>query len=167
MPYTIQSNDSLETDQFNKLGSPASLGCVRLNVANVKWIYDNCPAGTKVTIYDDAANPGPLGKPETIKIPVNSPNAGWDPTDPNPNNPWLKSKATIEGAKNITTKAGQKVDIKAGVTAKDTCGNDITSKMVTVGRYTFDQAGEYTIKYKVTDAIGSVAEVSVKLTVTE
>lgn len=167
VPYTTQNNDSLETDQFNKLGSPASLGCIRLNVANVKWIYDNCPAGTKVTIYDDVTTPGVLGKPETIKIPTNSPNAGWDPTDPNVNNPWLKCKSVIEGAKNITTKVGQKVDLKTGVSAKDTCGNDITSKLVTVGRYTFDQAGEYTIKYVATDAIGSTAEVSVKLIVTE
>lgn len=165
VPYTIMSSDSLETDQFNMLGSPASLGCVRMKMSDVKWIYDNCPAGTKVTIYDDTTIPGPLGKPETIKIPVNSPNAGWDPTDTNVNNPWLKNSAKIEGATDITTKVGQKVDIKSGVTAKDTCGNDITSKLVTVGKYTFDQAGEYTIKYVVTDAIGSKAESTVKLKV--
>lgn len=167
VPYTAMTNDSLETDQFNMLGSPASLGCVRMKVADVKWLQDNCPAGTKVTIYDDTSTPGPLGKPETIKIPVNSPNAGWDPTDPNENNPWLKCSAKIDGATDITTKVGQKVDIKSGVTAKDTCGNDITSKLVTVGKYTFDQAGEYAIKYEVTDAIGSKAEVTVKLKVTE
>ena len=167
VPYTIMNKNSLETAQYNLLGAPASLGCVRLNVANVKWIYDNCAAGTKVTIYDDATTPGPLGKPETIKIPLDSLNAGWDPTDPDLTNPWLKNKATIDGAKDITTTVGQKVDMKAGVTAKDTCGNDITSKLVTVGKYTFDQAGEYTVKYEVTDAIGSTAEISVKLTVTD
>jgi len=165
VPYTIMSNDSLETEQFNLLGSPASLGCVRLKMSDVKWIYDNCPAGTKVTIYDDATTPGPLGKPDTIKIPLTSPNAGWDPTDSNVNNPWLKCSATIEGAKDVTTKVGQKVDIKAGVIAKDTCGNDITDKLVTVGKYSFNQVGEYLIKYEVTDAIGSKAEVTVNLKV--
>ena len=85
------TGSSLETEEYNKLGSVASLGCIRMAVRDVKWIYDNCPAGTKVTIYDDAANPGPLGKPESIKIPVNSPNAGWDPTDTDPANPWLKT----------------------------------------------------------------------------
>ena len=44
-----------------------------------KWIYDNCPLNTKVTIYD-SSNPGPLGKPATIKIPAGQ---NWDPTDPN------------------------------------------------------------------------------------
>jgi len=163
VPYTIMSNDSLETAQFNLLGSPASLGCVRLKMSDVKWIYDNCPAGTKVTIYDDATTPGPLGKPDTIKIPLNSPNAGWDPTDSNVNNPWLKCSAKIEGAVDITTKVGQKVDIMAGVKAKDTCGNDITSKLITVGKYTFQETGVYPIKYEVTDAIGSKAEVTVNL----
>ena len=51
--------------------------------------------------------------------------------------------------------------------ATDTCGNDITAKIVTVGRYTFDQTGTYDIKYEVTDAIGSHDEVTVKLMVTE
>ena len=45
--------------------------------------------------------------------------------------------------------------------------NDITSKIITIGHYTFDQVGEYDIKYKVTDAIGSVAEKTVKLKVVE
>ena len=136
-------------------------------VRDVKWIYDNCPAGTKVTIYDDAANPGPLGKPESIKIPVNSPNAGWDPTDTDPANPWLKNSAAITGAADITVKVGEKANLKANVHATDTCGNDITSKIITIGHYTFDQVGEYDIKYKVTDAIGSTAEKTVKLKVVE
>lgn len=165
VPFYTASSDSLETEEFNKLGSPASLGCVRMCVADVKWLYDNCPSGTKVTIYDDATTAGPLGKPDTIKIPVDSVNAGWDPTDPDASNPWNKSSAKIVGAKDITTKVGIKVDIKYGVTATDTCNNDITSKLVTVGKYTFDQVGQYDIKYVVTDAIGSKAEVTVKLNV--
>lgn len=167
VPYVAIDNSTLETEEYNKLGSFASLGCVRMCVRDVKWLYDNCPSGTKVTIYDDASNPGPLGKPESIKIPVGSENASWDPTDPNPDNPWLKCKASITGAEDITVKVGEKVNLKANVHATDTCGNDITDKIITIGRYTFDQEGEYNIKYKVTDAIGSVAEVSVKLKVTQ
>ena len=71
--YNINARD------YNKLGSPASHGCVRLCVRDAKWIYDNCPSGTRVTIYD-SSNPGPLGKPATIKIPAGQ---TWDPTDPN------------------------------------------------------------------------------------
>ena len=129
--------------------------------------YDNCPSGTGVTIYDDAVNPGPLGKPDSIKISEDSAYAGWDPTDPDENNPWNAYSAKIEGAKDIQTKIGQSIDVMTGVTATDTCGNDITAKIVTVGRYTFDQTGTYDIKYEVTDAIGSHDEVTVKLMVTE
>lgn len=70
---------NLNARDYNKLGQPASHGCVRLNVRDAKWIYDNCPLKTKVTIYD-SLDPGPLGKPATIKIPAGQ---TWDPTDPN------------------------------------------------------------------------------------
>lgn len=33
------------------LGRPVSHGCVRLDINNAKWIYDNVPRGTKVVIY--------------------------------------------------------------------------------------------------------------------
>ena len=88
VPYYSQSPDDLESEEYNKLGTAASLGCVRLCVRDTKWIYDNCPIGTTVEFYDDYDNPGPLGKPEPITIDLNSPNKGWDPTDPDPNNPW-------------------------------------------------------------------------------
>ena len=55
----------------------------------MKWIYDNCPIGTPVVIYDDAENPGPMGKPGTIYTdPADETKRGWDPTDPDPANPW-------------------------------------------------------------------------------
>lgn len=91
VPYYKTTNDSLEWDQFNLLGSNASLGCVRMAVVDVKWIYDNCKEGTKVVVYTDENSPGPLGKPEPIKIPEDSPYRDWDPTDPDINNPWNKT----------------------------------------------------------------------------
>lgn len=77
VPYTSQNVDRLQTEEFNKLGETASAGCVRLTVADAKWIYDNCPIGTTVVIYSDE-NPGPLGKPSAPKITDGS---RHDPTD--------------------------------------------------------------------------------------
>ncbi len=87
--YTSKSPDSLEWEEFNKLGTSASAGCVRLCVADVKWIYDNVPAYTMCEFYEDS-NPGPLGKPTLPQISSDDPRRGWDPTDPDPNNPWNK-----------------------------------------------------------------------------
>lgn len=87
VPYYSKSKNSLCTDKYNKLGQQASMGCVRLTVEDAKWIAENCPEGTIVEIYDDE-DPGPLGKPEAVKIDPDSPNKGWDPTDPDEDNPW-------------------------------------------------------------------------------
>ncbi len=115
VPYYSMNKGDLEDGQYNKLGDYASLGCVRMCVRDVKWIYDNCPSGTGVTIYDDEATPGPLGKPDSIKVPEDSAYAGWDPTDPDENNPWNAYSAKIVGAKDVQTKIGQSVDIMTGV----------------------------------------------------
>lgn len=40
----------IEPEEEAKLGTPASHGCVRLAVPDAKWIYDNIPRGTRVTI---------------------------------------------------------------------------------------------------------------------
>ena len=88
VPYYSAEKDQLETEEFNKLGTPASLGCVRLQIEDCKWIYDECPSGSPVVIYDGDESTDPLGNPGFTPIDVNSPNAGWDPTDPDPANPW-------------------------------------------------------------------------------
>lgn len=87
VPYYSKNKGDLESEEYNKLGEAASLGCVRLSVEDAKWLVDNCPSGTKVTIYD-SPDPGPLGKPVPKKIDLNSPYKGWDPTDPSGENPW-------------------------------------------------------------------------------
>lgn len=88
VPYTEKYNKaSLEYWEYDKLGTPASMGCVRLTVKNAKWIYDNCAAGTQVKFYLDS-NPGPLGKPTELKISSEEEYRNWDPTDSNPDNPW-------------------------------------------------------------------------------
>lgn len=89
VPYTKKAKNTLEWDEYNKLGSPASKGCIRMTVRDVKWIYDNCPRGTSVKIYDGKL-PSGVSKPTAPKISGTSPNKGWDPTDPDKNNPWKK-----------------------------------------------------------------------------
>lgn len=90
VPYTKQDKSTLEYWEYDKLGQPASKGCVRLTVEDAKWIYDYCKIGTKVEFYEDD-NPGPLGKPVEMKISdYDDELKRWDPTDLDENNPWIK-----------------------------------------------------------------------------
>jgi lipoprotein-anchoring transpeptidase ErfK/SrfK len=77
---SYQDNRSMSASAYNKLGQAASHGCIRLNVASAKWIYDNCPIGTKVIVFTGTSADDPLGKPYIAKIPSTQ---TWDPTDPN------------------------------------------------------------------------------------
>ena len=87
VPYYSMNPGDIEWEEYNKLGSGASAGCVRMKVSDVKWIYDNCPIGTTVKVYDGNLPDG-VTKPSAQKLPADSPNKGWDPTDPDPGNPW-------------------------------------------------------------------------------
>ena len=100
VPYTEKNNSSLEYWEYDKLGTTASAGCIRLSVADAKWIYDNISKGTVVEFYSDS-NPGPLGKPSTQKISSNIACRGWDPTDMSDGNPWRneKSEEKVEAEK--------------------------------------------------------------------
>lgn len=89
VPYTAKDKGALEYEEYNKLGTAASLGCIRMNMEDIKWVYDNIEWKTVVFIYD-SDTPSPLGTPQLKKIDTNSPNKGWDPTDPDPANPWNK-----------------------------------------------------------------------------
>lgn len=93
VPYMEQSPDTLEWEEFNKLGENASLGCVRLSVKDAKWIYDNCKPGTMVIVYSGSEIVGGFEKPDTIKIDENSPYRMWDPTDDGLGSTWTAANA--------------------------------------------------------------------------
>lgn len=162
--YNVPSDpSSLAYNAYNRLGTQASHGCVRLNVADAKWIYDNCPSGTKVTIYD-SSNPGPLGKPDAIKIDTSSPYRGWDPTDPNPNNPWQKMRPSFRGLQNKTLeRCSKKPDLKKGVTATDYKGTRLKFKVS--GKCNMKKTGKYKITYTTKDSKGSVTKKTITITV--
>lgn len=89
VPYKkLERPDTLEYEEFDKLGTAASAGCIRLQVIDAKWIFDNYDRITGVQFISDE-DPGPLGKPEAMKISDNKKCRGWDPTDPDEKNPWI------------------------------------------------------------------------------
>lgn len=78
--YDHQDIYSLDATTYNNLGIGRSHGCTRLKTGEMKWIYDNCPVGTTIIIYDDVIH-GPFERPVLdATIPMEQ---KWDPTDPN------------------------------------------------------------------------------------
>lgn len=77
LPYNQQNIRTLQTNEYNKLGTTCSHGCIRLRCADAKWIYDYCKLNTRVDIV---GGKDPLSKPSVGKIPAHQ---TWDPTDPN------------------------------------------------------------------------------------
>lgn len=77
--FNSQNPYSLDATTYNNLGIGRSHGCTRLKTGEMKWIYDNCPVGTTVEIYDSVV-PGPFEAPVLeATIPVTQ---NYDPTDP-------------------------------------------------------------------------------------
>lgn len=90
VPYFKKDKSTLEYEEYNKLGSTASAGCIRMTVEDAKWIYDHCPSGTTVRMYRGKVQE-PLQPKAPQKIdPKDAKYRGWDPTDPDPANPWHK-----------------------------------------------------------------------------
>ena len=86
--YYDSDPSRLMSYEYDALGTNVSLGCVRLQVADAKWIYDNCPEGTTVHVSAEDGQ-GPLGRPDRYVDSISgTENEGWDPTDPREENPW-------------------------------------------------------------------------------
>lgn len=126
VPYEkLYDKGSLEYWEYNQLGKSVSMGCIRLTVADAKWIYDNCPAGTTIRMTESDV-PLPLQPPAPQKIDANDTVLrGWDPTDPDPQNPWNqiqqksqeKINLRVDGA--YTSVMGCKIEGNYYISAND------------------------------------------------
>lgn len=65
--YTAVNNKSVKVSSYKALGKRASHGCIRLTVADAKWVYDNVGAGTVVTIREDLPEDPELR--DSLKLP--------------------------------------------------------------------------------------------------
>ena len=72
VPYkTRQTTGHVFKGEFNKLGTPASAGCVRMPNKLAKFIYNNCPVGTPVVVLKGKKGDYPMGKPTKYKATSN------------------------------------------------------------------------------------------------
>jgi hypothetical protein len=125
------------------------MGCVRLAVRDAKWIYDHCSLGTKVVIGESRR----LTKPSRAKIKLStSSGRGWDPTDPDPHNPYYPKIKMKKGASKKIEFASkfdplERITVSSKVTKKKKLIKYVTVK----GKVKTKQPGKYKLTYKVTD----------------
>lgn len=182
VPYTKKyDKKSMKTKEFNKLGKDASKGCVRLSIMDARWVYNKCKRGTKVTIYK-SSDPGPLGKPEGIKVNTKR-TKYWDPTDPDPKNPYYllkKPVIKVSSSKNLKVQYGSSYNLKSGVTAKDPNTFQNLTSILTVSKvkyysqskkkyiekdFSTKRTGSYKVTYRVKYAYGGTTYKTIKIRV--
>lgn len=89
VPYFEQDKSTLAYEEYNKLGMEASSGCIRLTAADAEWIYEHCPSGTVVEMYR-GYRAEPIQPAAPPRIDPADVRRGWDPTDTDPDNPWME-----------------------------------------------------------------------------
>lgn len=125
VPYKAKDPSTLSDSAYDKLGSSASHGCVRLCARDAKWIYDHIPVGTQVCVVWEK---GPYG----LSVPKRDPDpkySGWDPSDRwSPGNPYFE-ETTTEAASATTeanpdTSAAETAATSAATAATESAASD-------------------------------------------
>ena len=152
--YKKGDKSTMSVAAYNVMGQKASHGCVRLLCKDSKWIYDHCAVGTKVVIFWGKKSDDPIKRPSFTPI-TNGKFTDWDPTDPDPKNPYKKKVPTVKANK-AKIEFGTKVKLKNLVSAKDSAGNAIAKKKIkTKGKINTNKLGTYKVKYTVKDSLGN------------
>lgn len=76
--YKKKSGDTMYVSEYNRIGTPSTSGCLAMPVKDIKWIWENCPDGTKLEIV--AGSPVGYVAPAPRRLGKNEP--AIDPTDP-------------------------------------------------------------------------------------
>lgn len=154
--YTNGDKSSMSVSAYNVMGQKASHGCVRLLCKDAKWIYDHCAVGTKIVIFWGDKGDDPLGRPTFTPI-NNGRFTDWDPTDPDPANPYRKAEPKIT-ADCTRVEYGKKVKPLSLVTIKDSAGNVLTKSNARIkvkGKINPKKLGKYKVRFSVKDSIGN------------
>lgn len=166
--YKNGDKSTMSVSAYNVMGNKASHGCVRLLCKDAKWIYDNCALKTKVVIFNGTSKDDPLGRPTFTPLTTKS-RTSWDPTDPDPKNPYRGLKPTVS-AKSKNIEIGSKSDIFSLITIKDSVGNELTKKDAKIkvsGKVNTKKLGTYKVKFTITDKLGKKSTKTIKFKVVD
>jgi len=146
IPYLSQDPGDLATYDYNILGSDASSACIRLNVRDASWIFNNCAYETEVNIFYDYTYPGPIDPEPIYQIPEDmDPLSRWDPTDVySAGNPWLTYEAYLS-YQDVQLPCYSSPDaLIAALGPTDEYGHNLSGYFHTDGGYDLQTPGTYT-----------------------
>ncbi len=88
--YGADGHVGVLPEYTNNLGTACSHGCVRLMANASLFIYLYVPTGSQAHVLQNAADFPEIPEAlEALKVPEDGPH--WDPTNPNPENPYLQN----------------------------------------------------------------------------
>lgn len=165
--YKDKYDYSLSKASYNSLGKAPAYGkSILLSAGDAAWIYNNCKEGTEVSIVK--------GKKKDV-LPMSSDPAvtlykycGWDPTDPDTNNPYkkIKNQKVVKGLSTITVERGHEPDYLGNIIALGKKGNLITNKLK-YNKIDYSKVGTYKVTYKYTAKNGTKYKVTQKIKVAD
>ena len=145
--YLDKYSYTLNTESYNRIGKKQKADkSVFLYANDANWIFAHCKKGTEIEIIN--------GKDKDIlplefnpKVELEK-KCGWDPTDPDKNNPYLKVKngKIVGGDSVVIVERGQSVDYLNNIIAKDSNGKNINNLLKFKG-FNKDKVGTYKVKY--------------------
>lgn len=152
VPYLETDHSTLEWEEYNKLGGPASMGCMRMACSDVRWLGETCGNNTDIEIYNDPNEQFPIPVPTPIRIPAEVEEIrGWDPTDPSSENPWHTYTITMDAPDSVEIQKDDSAylnTILSNVKIIDQFGHDLSSYAEVNGNIDVTKAGYYPVELK-------------------
>ncbi len=149
VPFWETDHGTIEYEEYNKLGNYASMGCIRMSIADVRYLGQLCAGGTEVYIYYDENEVLPMEKPVPLFIPPTVEEVrGWDPTDPVSDNPWHTYTFTMEVPNSIDVEKGSEYSealVLNQASATDCYGNDVSEYIKVSGNVDTSSKGKYCV----------------------
>lgn len=165
--YKDKYDYRLLKSSYNSLGKSSANGkSILLSAGDAAWIYNNCKEGTKVTIKKGKKSDVLIKSPEPAVSLYSY--CGWDPTDPDKNNPYQKIKngRVVKGLSTLSVEKGNKPDYFGNIIALGKKGKVIT-KRLKYNEIDYSRVGTYTVNYKYKAKDGTKYKITQKIKVVD
>lgn len=154
--YKDKFSNTLQRDSYNKIGTKQNSGKnIYLYSKDAYWIKKYCKNKVVVEIIKGKKTDLIPLQYET-KIPLLK-GCGWDPTDPNKDNPYSKkvNGKIVQGLSTVTIEKGSKVNYLDNLIALDTDGSDVT-KNLKYKKFKSSNLGKQVVDYSYKNKAGEI-----------